>query len=161
MAPSEHHPLPPGGGENTSLIVAPSLIPRAGLGCFADRDYQDGEVVGHYTGEVLGVFQMLRTRDWTYLMGLGKTDNGRRIWVDTKMYLSIKERYINHHFDPSKWNLRLELRPNEAKCILTASRHIRKGEELYFDYGEKYWHIVSNTQISPNQQHKRWDTILQ
>jgi hypothetical protein len=138
--PSEEDLPPAGSGGNASLIIAPSLIPHAGLGCFADRDYQSGEVVCEYTGTVLSTVQMLRTRDWTYMMGLGKDRTGRRVWVDARVHLRVKARYINHHFDASHWNLNLRYLADERKCVLTANRLIRKGEELYFDYGAPYSH---------------------
>jgi hypothetical protein len=138
--PSENRPPPPGGlGGNDRLVVKPSLIAGAGLGCFADRHYRQGEVVCAYTGTVLTTLQMLRTTNWVYMMGLGKDAGGRRIWVDGRVYLGMKARFINHHVDPRKWNLRQQHRPAEKTCVLTANRDIEEGEELYLDYGARHW----------------------
>jgi SET domain len=139
--PSENFTTPPGGVTgNDSPMISASLIPNAGRGCFADRDYQSGEVVCEYTGTVLTTIDVLRTKDWRYMMDLGRDHAGRRVWVDARVHLGVKARFINHHFDASKWNLNSQSVPAEKKCILTASQFIRKGEELYFDYGPRHWH---------------------
>lgn len=137
--PSEQHVDPPGGD---GLIVAPSGIPGAGLGAYADRDYEEGEIVAYYTGTRLSTLDVLRTPDWRYLLRLGKSSAGKTIWIDARTTLRVQARYINHHPDPKCRNLLLQTLPDECKARLVASRRIRKGEELFYDYGETYWRIV-------------------
>jgi len=127
-----------------SLIIAPSLVSGAGLGLFADRDYEVGEVVCTYIGMQLTLLQMLRTRDWTYLMDCGKDRRGRRIHIDARHQPRSKAAHVNHHFDRSKVNIVCDERPDERKTLLLASRRILRGEEIYMDYGVKYWHVVAS-----------------
>jgi hypothetical protein len=142
-APSELHPDPPGGdGGNDALIVAPSGIPGAGLGAYADRDYEEGELVADYTGLRRSTLDVLRTPDWHYVLRLGRNRAGKTVWVDPRTTLRVKARYINHHPDPKRRNLLLQPLPDEYKARLVASRRIRKGEELFYDYGEMYWRLV-------------------
>jgi hypothetical protein len=127
-----------------SLIVAPSLVPGAGLGLFADRDYEIGEIVCTYIGMQLTPLQMLRTRDWTYVMDCGKDRSGRRIHIDARHQPRSKAAHVNHHFDRSKVNIVCDERADERKTLLLASRRILCGEEIYMDYGVKYWHVVAS-----------------
>src|SRR5690242_5095489 len=67
---------------SADLRVAPSLVPGAGLGLFARRPFAEGEVVCVYDGVPLSTLEALRTPDWRYMVGLGKTRQGKRIWID-------------------------------------------------------------------------------
>lgn len=128
---------------DAGLVVAPSLVPEAGMGLFAERDYEAGEVVCTYIGRCLSLVQLLRTPDWTYIMDCGKDRRGRRIHLDARHQPRAKAAYVNHHFDGAKVNVYCEELPDERKCLVLATRRILGGEELYMDYGLKYWHIVA------------------
>jgi hypothetical protein len=129
------------------LVVAPSLVPGAGMGLFVDRDYEAGEVVCTYIGRCLTLVQMLRTRDWTYMMDCGKDRHGRRVHLDARREPRSKAAYVNHHFDRDKVNVVCDEIPDQRKCLVLASRRILLGEELYMDYGLKYWHIVATPPV--------------
>jgi hypothetical protein len=126
------------------LVVASSLVPGAGMGLFVDRDYEAGEVVCTYIGRCLTLLQMLRTRDWTYMMDCGKDRRGRRVHLDARHHPRSKAAYVNHHFNRDKVNVVCDEMPDERKCVVLASRRILRGEELYMDYGVKYWHVVAS-----------------
>jgi hypothetical protein len=137
--PRDDYPPPPeglGGGE--SLVVRPSLIPGAGLGLFTTRRHGVYEVLCLYTGERLSRWQQLRSRNTQYF---AETAAGV---VCCRKYLNIKARYINHHFDPARRNLVLASY-GDAGTVLgrcrfyVSTREIEPGEELYGDYGERYW----------------------
>jgi SET domain len=130
------------------LVVAASLVPGAGMGLFVDRDYEAGEVVCTYVGRCLTLLQMLRTRDWTYMMDCGKDRRGQRVHLDARHQPRSKAAYINHHFDRDRVNVVCDEMPDERKCLVLASRRILRGEELYMDYGLKYWHIVASPPTS-------------
>nr|WP_294168695.1 SET domain-containing protein [uncultured Sphingomonas sp.] len=122
------------------LIVAPSLIPSAGLGVFAGRPFAKGEVTCVYVGVTLSMLEALRTPDWRFMVGLGKNRHGRRVWVDARPVPTVVARYVNHHFDPKRRNIRTETFPDEGKWVMRASRSIMEGEELYCDYGRFHWY---------------------
>lgn len=75
--------------------VRRSLVPDAGLGLFALRPFEPGELVGEYAGDLLTFWQHQRTPDWTYVAAAGPDR-----FVDAGPYPHVKARYINHHFDP-------------------------------------------------------------
>ena len=49
--------------------VRESLLPNAGKGLFATRNFDVGELVCEYTGKVLTFMEMQRKLDHTYMMG--------------------------------------------------------------------------------------------
>ncbi|MGY1716804.1 SET domain-containing protein-lysine N-methyltransferase [Geodermatophilus sp. SYSU D01106] len=124
------------------LLVAPSRIPGAGLGAFARRPFAPGEEVSVYSGTTLSTVQALRTPDWRYVVGLGKSRKGRRVWIDARTRPEVLARYVNHHFDAERRNIRTDVRPDDGTWVMTASRPIAEGDELYCDYGSFYWHVV-------------------
>jgi SET domain-containing protein len=125
---------------SADLRVAQSLIPGAGLGVFARKSFAEGEVVCDYEGVQLSTLDALRTPDWRYLAGLGKTGEGRRIWIDAQPTPSLLARYINHHFDPAMRNIGTQPVPDEGRWVMRAARPIAQGEELYYDYGRFHLH---------------------
>lgn len=137
--PRDDYPPPPegrGGGE--SLVVKPSQIPGAGLGLFTTRRHEAHEVLCLYTGERLSRWQLLRTRNTQYL---AETADGI---ICPRKHLDIKARYINHHFDPARRNVALAAYRDASSVlgrsrICISTRAIEAGEELYLDYGERYW----------------------
>lgn len=137
----EPHGLP----GRPDLVVAPSLIPGAGLGVFAGRAFAAGELTCSYTGIRLTTLQALRTPDWRYMLTLGKDRHGRRVWIDARPTLDVVARYINHHFDPARRNIATMAVPDEARWLMIASRPIAPGEELYYDYGAIHWHCFDRS----------------
>lgn len=127
------------------LLVAASSIPGAGLGVFAGRSFDEGEVTCVYTGIRLTTLEALRTPDWRYLVVLGKNRRGERVWIDARPTLEVVARYINHHFEPGRRNIAPEPVPDEAKWLMRASRPICAGEELYYDYGAIHWHCFDRS----------------
>ena len=132
-----YRPVPEGQGEEEDgaewLVVRPSRIPNAGEGLFTTQFCAAGFVLCEYKGARLTGLQLLRTPDWTYVCNY----DGSNFWIDTKEHLKVKSRYINDNFDPSKRNLRWVLR--EGRIFLEATRDIFPEEELYVEYGERYW----------------------
>jgi hypothetical protein len=144
LAPRRVPPTPDTAGftGDDRVRVAPSLIPGAGLGAFAARDFAAGEVVCEYTGEVLTSLQVARTPDWAYVMGLGRDRTGRHVWLDPRAQPAAWGRYLNHHDDPARRNVVVERRPDERRALLVAARAIARGEELLYDYGARYWAVM-------------------
>lgn len=110
------------------LIVKQSLIKGGGRGVFANKDFKKDEIVeicplisdnsGNLKNSLLGdyVFQdeLLEDSDLV-VFGLGSI--------------------YNHSFNN---NINYE-QDNKGNMIFTANRDIKKGEELYNNYGEDYW----------------------
>jgi hypothetical protein len=136
------------------LLVAPSLIPNAGLGLFAGRAFAKGELICFYTGIRLTTLEALRTPDWRYMVALGKNRQGERVWIDARPTLHVVARYINHQFDPARRNVETMADPDEARWRMVASRPIAAGEEFYYDYGPHHWHCFDRG-LGPDSYRRR------
>lgn len=100
----------------------------AGLGLFAKEEFQKGDLIIEYIGEVISEPEA-NQRGGKYLFELN--DN----WtIDGKSRDNIA-RYINHSCKP---NCYPELNETETKVFIFAKRKIVTGEELTYDYGKAY-----------------------
>ncbi|MBN2164533.1 MAG: SET domain-containing protein-lysine N-methyltransferase [Pontiellaceae bacterium] len=116
------------------LEIRPSLVPNAGLGLFTTRPFRQGESICEYKGTQLGLFQLLRTRDWSYIY------TGEDAWIDAGPHENVRARYINDNFDQSKINCAYH--DEAGKVWVRALRDIAADEELYAAYGDHYWAVV-------------------
>lgn len=143
-------PPPHGDDERDGTQVRASLVPGAGLGLFALRPFEAGDLVGEYAGDLLTFWQQQRTPDWTYVAAAGPDR-----FVDAGPYPHVKARYINHHFDPDRINARYVDAPDHRIFVHT-TRRIAAGEEIYADYGPRYWNRVRwNALIVPGRSRVR------
>lgn len=120
--------------EAHNLEVKTSLLPNAGLGLFALRDFSAGEVVCVYSGTVYSLkeSQQLIDKDYVVFVSLN-------IHVDARNHPAVRARYANHNFDPTKVNGKLHRQPALRRALIVATHDISKGEEIYIDYGKAYW----------------------
>ncbi len=122
--------------ERDGTQIRPSLVPDAGLGLFALRPFEGGELLGEYAGHLMTSWQHQRTPDWTYVAAAGPDH-----FVDAGPYPFVKARYINHHFNPDRINAQY-VDAADHRVLVYATRPIHAGEEIYADYGPRYWNRV-------------------
>lgn len=108
-----------------------------GYGLFAERDLDQGEFIGEYTGEV-------RQLSWR-----GQDQNGYCLHYHTKWW-SIKYyaidalllgnlmRFINHSDEPNVQPL-CAVDRGLLHYIFVARNSIKKGDQLFLNYGVDYW----------------------
>lgn len=125
-----------GDDESDGTQVRLSLAPGAGLGLFARRPFEAGDRLCEYSGDLMTFWQQQRTPDWTYVAAVGPYR-----FVDAGPYPFVKARYINHHFEPGRINAQYVDAP-DARIFVHATRPIQAGEEIYADYGARYWNRV-------------------
>jgi len=103
----------------------------AGLGLFADEDIPRGQLIVEYTGERISSDEADR-RDNLYLFTVRK---------DVVIDGSGREntaRYINHACKP---NAAAEIE-DKKRIYIRASRKIKKGEEVTYNYGKDYFENI-------------------
>jgi hypothetical protein len=146
------------------VLVRPSDIPAAGLGLFADRDFDRLALITEYSGEVIDRAEAVRRKAAhgaghlrslsmmaTVIDGSGPAvaGHGGGAFVNDVGY-TPHDRYVTNHpatnavfwtahrqpkgFETTRTGLR------DAKYIfLKASRAIKRGDEIYVSYGRGYW----------------------
>lgn len=112
---------------DNKLIVKKSLIPNSGRGVFANKDFKKGEIVE--------VCPLISDKDENIKNSVVKNYTFKNKFKDEEvlvfglcsMYNHSDNNNIEHDQD------------GKGNMIYTAGRDIKKGEELYVNYGQKYW----------------------
>ena len=114
------------------ISIKQSLIPNSGRGVFAEKDFKKGEVI-----EVCPLitdykknFENSKIKDYTFKSKF-KKDQEVIVFGMCSMYNHSDNFNVHHNQD-------------SENMIFTASRDIKKGEELYVNYGGDYWNSRNN-----------------
>ena len=109
------------------ISIKQSLIPNSGRGVFAEKDFKQGEVI-----EVCPLitdykknFEKSKIKDYTFKSKF-IPDQEVIVFGMCSMYNHSDNFNVGHNQDPEN-------------MIYKASRDIKKGEELYVNYGTNYW----------------------
>lgn len=110
-----------------------------GMGLYACEDMVSGDLVGEYKGEIITKEEADRRgavyehQKLSYLFSLNATQE-----IDST-YFGNKVRFINHaHSSRANLYPRIIMVNAVHRIGLYASRKIKSGEELFFDYGPKF-----------------------
>lgn len=118
--------------------IAASTIPGAGFGLFALEDIRKDEYISTYTGELISDSEAERrgtvydSEEHSYIFSLTREQS-----LDAAI-LGNKLRYVNHRAmgEENCYARNCRVQGNTVVTLL-ASRDIKYGEELFFDYGYK------------------------
>ncbi|KAI0312594.1 hypothetical protein OF83DRAFT_631595 [Amylostereum chailletii] len=132
-------------GHSTPLEVKVGMY---GLGAFAMEDIRKGTYIGEYVGELSADVEDTRgeIRDHVglnYLFEMNDADAPRSLTSDSAR-VGNETRYINHPASPRGKNgknvaARLFLVNGDFRMGIWSTKVILKGEELFLDYGKKYF----------------------
>ena len=144
-------------------IVRKSNIPGAGRGVFAKRLIRKGDVVGFYDGIIYNkqqtLFERAKGSDKTYWIVWGDDDECALVGFEEVKnaggYCQLLNDASNswtvrplnkYNVEPIDHKKYMELNGKEKKVgdnpevlYFQATKRIKKGEELYFNYGKGYW----------------------
>jgi hypothetical protein len=136
-------------GARKALLLGQSQLEGVGYGLFTAEDIAQDEFVVEYVGELIthdeGVRREARRGDVfdeeatvSYLFTLLENEG---IWVDAAVYGNLS-RYINHAIEGEKRGCNIAPRilyvNGEFRIKFTATRDIKAGEELFFNYGKEF-----------------------
>ena len=125
--------------ESDYLYIQDSQITNAGKGLFTAIDIYPNEIISLFKGEILSdVEAQLRVNNQTnqYFMNLlnGSILDCRNTDCFAK-YANDASGFSKSDF---KDNAKITLDENNNVCLM-AIRKIKSGEEIFCDYGKKYW----------------------
>lgn len=117
------------------LLVRPSQIQNAGLGLYTNESLLSGQTIAYYSGHRHDYLSQKKIKDKRYLLQLGCSDR----FVDPEPCLDVKARYINDPINENVINVEFVPDSDNWRANIRCTRDIRKNEELFISYGEKYW----------------------
>ncbi|KAF6839660.1 set domain-containing protein [Colletotrichum musicola] len=132
-------------GVSKAVILGKSQLEGCGYGLFTAEDITQDEFVIEYTGELIvadeGVRREARRgeafameKSTSYVFSLLDYEG---IWVDAAIYGNLS-RYINHAVEAANVQPSILYVNGEYRIRFTATRSIKAGEELFFNYGEQF-----------------------
>ncbi|XP_001355265.3 uncharacterized protein G9a isoform X2 [Drosophila pseudoobscura] len=123
-------------GTKTPLQIVECEDPAKGWGVRALANVPKGTFVACYTGEILTAPEADRRTDDSYYFDL---EHGH--CIDANYYGNVT-RFFNHSCDPNVLAVRVFYEHQDyrfPKIAFFACRDIDAGEEICYDYGEKFW----------------------
>ena len=113
-----------------------------GWGVKALVDIPKGGFVCEYVGEIISDAEAEQRENDSYLFDLENRD-GDTFCIDANKFGNVT-RFINHSCDPNLTPVKVFTSHQDLRfphIAMFASREIKKGDILGFDYGEKFWVI--------------------
>lgn len=131
--------------QTKDFIVKKSLLPEAGLGLFANRDFKKGESLGPYKGKLLTMEECYKEKYlpyWSHMLDIEHLKKGKYVAIHPPKRMLL--RYINHA--PSKVNgkkvkgkkaINVEFSeiPDPPYIEIVTIKEVKKGDEFYLYYG--------------------------
>ena len=123
------------------LHVKKSQLPGTGKGLFTKIDIQKGTRIVEYRGF------LHRWKDIKHEDG----HNGYLLYINPNAVINAQGtlKLIGRYANDANGIVRIEgLRNNSeyvtvgSRCFITATKNIRKGEEIFVRYGKEYWDLV-------------------
>jgi len=118
-----------------------------GWGVRAAQEIPKGSFVCEYIGEIISDSEA-ETREDSYLFDLESRD-GDTYCIDAHRYRNVTG-LINHLCTPNLTPVKVFTNHQDLRfphIAMFANRDIKKGEELGFDYGEKFW-VIKHKQFT-------------
>uniref|UniRef100_A0A8C8SUI2 [histone H3]-lysine(9) N-methyltransferase n=1 Tax=Pelusios castaneus TaxID=367368 RepID=A0A8C8SUI2_9SAUR len=117
---------------------------KMGWGVRALQTIPQGTFICEYVGELISDAEADVREDDSYLFDLDNKD-GEVYCIDARYYGNVS-RFINHLCEPNIIPVRVFMVHQDLRfprIAFFSSRDIRAGEELGFDYGDRFWDIKS------------------
>ncbi|XP_018411360.1 PREDICTED: histone-lysine N-methyltransferase EHMT2 [Nanorana parkeri] len=117
---------------------------KMGWGVRALQDIPQGSFICEYVGELISDAEADVREDDSYLFDLDNKD-GEVYCIDARYYGNVS-RFINHLCEPNLIPVRVFMSHQDLRfprIAFFSGKDIRAGEELGFDYGDRFWDIKS------------------
>jgi hypothetical protein len=125
--------------KRSMVVVKKSTIEGAGLGLFAERDITEGERISGatYGGRIMTFKEAcaVPAKEKDYVMALHLN-----VHIDAKDDYGYLARYINDTYKTDfERNCKFLKISEERRASVVAMSDIKKGDELFAEYGSGYW----------------------
>ncbi len=130
--------------ETKDFIVKKSILPGAGMGLFANRNFKKGESLGPYKGRLLTMEQCEKIREaWGHMLDMTMIE-GIEPYVALHPSEKMPLRFINHApvtVEKKKIkgkkaiNVEFNRIPELPYIEIRTTKAVAKGEEFYLYYG--------------------------
>ncbi|XP_073454524.1 histone-lysine N-methyltransferase EHMT2 isoform X2 [Aquarana catesbeiana] len=117
---------------------------KMGWGVRALQDIPPGSFICEYVGELISDAEADVREDDSYLFDLDNKD-GEVYCIDARYYGNVS-RFINHLCEPNLIPVRVFMSHQDLRfprIAFFSGKDIKAGEELGFDYGDRFWDIKS------------------
>ncbi|XP_048469758.1 histone-lysine N-methyltransferase EHMT1 isoform X3 [Rhincodon typus] len=117
---------------------------KMGWGVRSLQDIPKGHFICEYVGELITDAEADVREDDSYLFDLDNKE-GEVYCIDARYYGNVS-RFINHLCEPNLIPVRVFMSHQDLRfprIAFFSSRDIKSGEELGFDYGDRFWDIKS------------------
>lgn len=118
------------------VSVKKSSIPGAGKGLFAERDFKKGENIVQYNGEILTVDQYDKRYGDDAMGAYGITLDENRVIDAAKTSAGVARYACDFHGSKAK-GPNAEYVSDDEEVWIVAIKNIKKGEEIFTDYGDE------------------------
>ncbi|XP_054849660.1 histone-lysine N-methyltransferase EHMT1-like [Eublepharis macularius] len=114
-------------------------MPAKGWGVRTMEDVPRGAFVCQYFGEVISSTEAGQRQEDTYYFVVDM-QTGQECCLDGRFYGNVG-RFLNHSCQPNLVGVQVAVGQEVPGIAFFSTRPIRAGEELGFDYGDKFWEV--------------------
>lgn len=125
--------------EEDYLYIQTSQLPNSGNGLFTAIDIYKEEIISIFKGEILSDAEAeIRAKNHTNQYFMNLLNGSILDCRDTDCYAKYANDTCGFSKSKFKNNAKITLDENENVCLI-AIRKIKSGEEIFCDYGKRYW----------------------
>jgi SET domain-containing protein len=125
--------------ESDYLYIQTSQLPRSGNGLFTAIAIYKDEIISLFKGEILSDAEAeLRTKNKANLYFMNLLNGNILDCMHTDCFAKYANDASGFSKSDFKNNAKIALDENNNVCLI-AIRKIKSGEEVFCDYGKKYW----------------------
>lgn len=137
--------------QNQNIKIQPTKPAKYGLGAFATRELRAWTYIGEYVGEI----RDLGSEESSHRSNILNKYTGLNYNFELNSSLTLdasrrgnETRYLNHSDKPN-CDVLVKNVNDEHRILIFTCENVDKGEELFLDYGPRYWQQYGNNPSSP------------
>ncbi|KAK0199163.1 hypothetical protein F5146DRAFT_996470 [Armillaria mellea] len=137
--------------QNQNIKIQPTKPAKYGLGAFATKELRAWTYIGEYVGEI----RNLGSEESSHRSNILNKYTGLNYNFELNSSLTLdasclgnETRYLNHSDKPN-CDVHVTNVNDEHRIAIFTCENVNKGEELFLDYGPRYWQQYGNNPSNP------------